>query len=302
MGILDGYRVVDLSVTGAGPPPAARLGDLGADVVTVEQRPERPDDAGDGRARAAGSTAAITLPARGKLSLTVNLATARGRSVVLALARDADVLLQDYLPGVAERLGVDYPTIRRANPGIVYVSVSGQGPAGPRADDALTADSALEGTLAALLHRERTGEGRLVSVTAGRPARTPEPPGRTRGRAPYRVFATKDGHLALAMPPLESLGDALGLPELGGRGTGGHNCRDEITALVRLRLPRRTTAEWLDLFAKHGVEAGPAAPDSGNGTASRTRHDGSRAGPGGPGHRVWPLLAEDSLGVRGEAS
>ncbi|WP_049565754.1 CoA transferase [Streptomyces sp. SBT349] len=299
MGILDGYRVVDLSVTRAGPRTARRLGDLGADVVTVEQR---PDHAGEGRARATGPAAALPPPARDGLSLTVNLATARGRSVVLALARDADVLLQDYPPGVAERLGVDHTTIRRANPGLVYVAVCERGATGPQADETLAADSAMEGTLGALLHRERTGEGRLVSVTAGHPARAAGAPGHTRVRAPRRVFATKDGHLALAMPPLDPLGDALDLPELGGREAKGHNCREEITALVRLRLPRRTTAEWLETFARHGVEAAPASPDPGNGTAPRARREGSRAGPGGPGHRMWPLLAEDSLGVRGEAS
>jgi crotonobetainyl-CoA:carnitine CoA-transferase CaiB-like acyl-CoA transferase len=78
-------------------------------------------------------------------------------------------------------------------------------------------------------------------------------------RAPYGTFATADGYLALAFPPLAQLGEALGVGEFAGMDddTDGHSKRDEITALVRARLPERTTAEWLAEFDARGIWAGP---------------------------------------------
>ncbi len=151
-------------------------------------------------------------------------------------------------------------------------------PAGTYAVDAITAYSAFEGALAALLHRERTGVGQLVSVnmldaaiavqmqelsvfTVGHlpQRRGVEPHGHTYIRAPYGVFATRDGYLALAFPPLDRLGDVLGIPALQRMDTetDGHRRRDEITALVRDRLAERTCAEWLELFEPAGIWAGP---------------------------------------------
>ncbi|MGW8949501.1 CaiB/BaiF CoA transferase family protein [Streptomyces sp. NPDC055709] len=330
MGILDGYRVVDLSIAMAGPLAAMRLGDLGADVVKVEP----PDGEWQRRAPAGGAegaelNASFLSLNRNKRSLAVNLKTERGRAVVCDLARSADVFLQNYRPGVAERLGMDYPTIRDVNPGIVYVSVSGYGGTGPYAQrpgqdlllqamtgamysvgregdppqpsgtyavDAITAYSAFEGALAALLHRERTGEGQLVSVNmldaaiavqmqelsvftvGGVPQRRgAEPHGHTYIRAPYGVFATKDGHLALAMPPLDALGDALELPGLAtmDADVDGHHRRDEITALVRARLPHRTTTEWLELFTERGIWAGPVNSYAEVVNDPQVRHNGS---------------------------
>ncbi|GAB2964537.1 CoA transferase [Streptomyces pseudoechinosporeus] len=311
-GILHGYRVVDLSIAMAGPLAAMRLGDLGADVVKVEPPGgewQRHTPAGG--AKGAQLNASFLALNRNKRSLAVDLKSEAGRDVVLDLAREADVFLQNYRPGVAERLGMDYASIRAVNPEIVYVSISGYGDTGPyatrpgqdlllqaitgamysvgRADDppapsgtyaidALTAYSAFEGALAALLHRERTGEGQLVTVNmldaaiaaqmqelsvytvGGVPqTRGSEPHGHTYIRAPYGVFATKDGYVALAMPPLDALADALDVPELRGLDTdvAGHDSRDEITALVRRQLPHRTTEEWLQIFDERGIWAGP---------------------------------------------
>ncbi|WP_419999013.1 CaiB/BaiF CoA transferase family protein [Streptomyces boninensis] len=330
MGILDGYRVVDLSIAMAGPLAAMRLGDLGADVVKVEP----PGGEWQRHAPAGGATgrelnASFLSLNRNKRSFAVDLKSEAGRAAVHDLVRGADVFLQNYRPGVAERLGVDYESIRAVRPEIVYVSISGYGDSGPYAEmpgqdlllqamtgamysvgreqdppqpsgtyavDAITAYSAFEGALAALLHRERTGEGQLVRVnmldaaiavqmqelsvfTVGGIAqrRGAERHGHTYIRAPYGVFTTKDGHLALAMPPLDALGEALGLPELAAMDTDvdGHTRRDEITALVRERLPRRTTEEWLELFAGHRIWAGPVHSYADVLDDPQVRHNGS---------------------------
>ncbi|MGD0556258.1 MAG: CoA transferase [Streptosporangiaceae bacterium] len=312
MGILTGYRVVDLSIAMAGPLAAMRLGDLGADVVKVEPvTGEWQRHAPAGGATGNEVNASFLALNRNKRSLAVDLKSPAGREVVLELARSSDVFLQNYRIGVAERLGVDYESIRAVKPDIVYVSISGYGETGPYANrpgqdmllqamsgamfstgragdppapagtyavDAITAYSAFEGALAGLLHRERTGEGQLVTVNmldsaiavqmqeisvftvGGVPQHRGEQlHGHSYIRAPYGVFATADGYLALAMPSLRVLGELLGLPELAAmdENVDGHTRRDEITALVRAALPARPTDEWLALFAEHGIWAGP---------------------------------------------
>ncbi|MEU4223480.1 CoA transferase [Nonomuraea sp. NPDC026600] len=326
MGVLDGYRVVDLSIAMAGPLAAMRLGDLGADVIKVEPvTGEWQRHAPAGGATGNRVNASFLSLNRNKRSLAVNLKSDEGRDIVHRLAATADVFLQNYRPGVAERLGMDHDTISGLNPRIVYVSMSGYGetgpyvsrpgqdlllqamsgamlstgrdgdppaPAGTYAIDAITAYSAFEGTLAALLHRERTGEAQRVSVNmldaaiavqmqelsvftvGGVPQRRGrEPHGHTYIRAPYGVFATKDGYLALGMPRLDGLAVALGLPELAGM--DGHTQRDEITSTVARRLPERTTAEWLEICARHDLWAGPVYGYAELVADPQVRHNGS---------------------------
>lgn len=134
MSVLDGYRVLDLSIAMSGPFAAARLGDLGADVVKVEPTTgewQRHVAAGG----ATGNRINVSFLSlnRNKRSLAVNLKDPQGREALLELARTADVFLQNYRPGVAERLGVDYESVKAVNPQIVYVSISGYGESGPYA-------------------------------------------------------------------------------------------------------------------------------------------------------------------------
>jgi len=330
MGILSGYRVVDLSIAMAGPLAAMRLGDLGADVVKVEPvTGEWQRHAPAGGATGNQVNASFLALNRNKRSLAVDLKSAEGHQIVLDLARTSDVFLQNYRGGVAERLGVDYESIRAVKPDIVYVSISGYGESGPYASrpgqdlllqamsgamysvgragdppapagtyavDAITAYSAFEGALAGLLHRERTGEGQLVTVnmldaaiavqmqelsvyTVGGVAqhRGDEPHAHTYIRAPYGVFATADGYLALAMPSLEALSEVLGVPELAEMDdhVDGHTRRDEITALVQARLPERTTEDWLRRLADHGIWAGPVYSYAEVLDDPQVRHNGS---------------------------
>jgi len=330
MGVLDGMTVVDLSIAMAGPLAAMRLGDLGADVVKVEPvTGEWQRHAAAGGAEGTEVNASFLSLNRNKRSLAVDLKSDEGRAAVLRLAATADVFLQNYRPGVAERLGMDYASIRAVNENIVYVSMSGYGetgpyarragqdlllqamsgalfsggraadppaPAGTFAIDAITAYSAFEGALAALLHRERTGQGQLVQVnmldaaiavqmqelsvfSVGKvpQVRGTETHAHTYIRAPYGIFATTDGYLALAMPPLGPLGEALDVPELTTMDAeaDGHRRREEITALVRTRLTDRSTQEWLELLEARGIWAGPVYSYEDVMADEQVRHNGS---------------------------
>ncbi len=330
MGILTGYRVVDLSIAMAGPLAAMRLGDLGADVVKVEPvGGEWQRHAPAGGATGNEVNASFLALNRNKRSLAVNLKTPEGHQIVLALARTSDVFLQNYRPGVAERLGVDYESVRAVRPDIVYVSMSGYGESGPYANrpgqdlllqamsgamysvgresdppspagtyaiDAITAYSAFEGALAAMLHRERTGEGQLVTVnmldaaiavqaqeltvyTVGQVAqqRGAELHAHTYIRAPYGTFATADGYIALAMPSLKVLGEVLGSDELRAMDdhVEGFTRRDEITAIVRQALTRQSTQEWLKILQDNGIWVGPVYTYADLLSDPQVQHNGS---------------------------
>ena len=129
--MLQGIRVLDLSRVIAGPYCAALLGDLGADVVKLE-RPGRGDDlrALRGNGRMSASFAAVN---RNKRGIAVDLQKPEGARLALDLARRADVVIENFLPGVAEKLGLGYAAVRAVNPAVVYASVTGFGQTGPLA-------------------------------------------------------------------------------------------------------------------------------------------------------------------------
>jgi crotonobetainyl-CoA:carnitine CoA-transferase CaiB-like acyl-CoA transferase len=198
MGPLDGVRVVDLTRFLAGPFCTQELGDFGADVVKVEplegdhsrQQTLRPDLVGNSYFFAAAN--------RNKRSIAVDVTKPAGREIVLRLARRADVVIENFRPGVMARLGFDAGTLREHNPRLIYcgvtgfgqtgpysgrpgfdqvgqgmsgfMSVTGQEPTGPtRAGIALAdlycAMTACRGILYALIARERTGRGQDVYVS-----------------------------------------------------------------------------------------------------------------------------------------
>jgi glutaryl-CoA transferase len=130
--MLDGIRVLDLSRVIAGPYCAMMLADLGADVVKVE-RPGRGDDMrylGNGKDGMSLGFATIN---RNKRAIAVDLQHPEGVRIVVELARRADVILENFVPGVAERLGLGYTALSATNPAVVYASVSGYGQDGPYA-------------------------------------------------------------------------------------------------------------------------------------------------------------------------
>ena len=194
---LDGVRVVDLSQLTSGPLATMVLAEQGADVVKVE-----PPGLGDLFRLSAfsrgGFSALLLNHNRGKRGICVNTATDEGRAVVVDLMAGADVVVQNFRPGVVDRLGLGYDDIKAHNPRVIYVSISGYGPTGPYANrpvvdpiiqaltaivarqqseaiplpdlvrnivvDKATALTVAQAISAALYHRERTGEGDHIVV------------------------------------------------------------------------------------------------------------------------------------------
>ena len=130
-GPLAGIKVVDLSVMISGPLAAMMLADQGADVIKVES-PGVGDMMRHLGSQKNGMTGIFALHNRGKRSIGVNLKTPEGRDILGRLLADADVVIQNFRPGALEKLGFGYEDVRRSNNGVVYVSISGFGPDGPR--------------------------------------------------------------------------------------------------------------------------------------------------------------------------
>jgi crotonobetainyl-CoA:carnitine CoA-transferase CaiB-like acyl-CoA transferase len=119
-------RVLDLSIAATGPYAATMLADQGAEVIKVE----RPGIGDIGRwvgVSVNGMSALFLMCNRGKRSIAVDVHAEEGRDIVRRLARDVDVVVQNYRPGVVERLGVGYDDLRAENPNLIYASLSGFG-------------------------------------------------------------------------------------------------------------------------------------------------------------------------------
>lgn len=196
-GPLDGIRVMEFSLVYAGPFAGMHLADMGADVIKVE--PPGGDPFRTQGAVIPGESKTFHWLNRGKRGIVVDLQRAEGREVVHRLARTTDIVLINYRPGVPARLGIDYETLRTIRPDLIYVDMTAFGTRGPLAGhagsdivaqayggaialDAKTDESgapasinfavgdlptgmgAAMGALAALHHRDRTGEGQLVQA------------------------------------------------------------------------------------------------------------------------------------------
>jgi crotonobetainyl-CoA:carnitine CoA-transferase CaiB-like acyl-CoA transferase len=162
-GPLEGIRVVDLTAVVSGPMATTILGDQGAEVIKVE-----PPGGGDllrhlGTSRG-GLSGIFTTLNRNKRSIALNLRAARGREILERLVARADVFVQNYRPGVVDRIGIGEPALRRVKPDLVYVSISGFGETGPYAQNRVYDNviQALSGMASVQSDRE-TGRPALVS-------------------------------------------------------------------------------------------------------------------------------------------
>ena len=313
---LDGMRVVDVTTSIAGPYCAEILAALGADVIKVE----RADTGDDGREWGPpfwnGEGAMFLSVNAGKRSLAVSLRDERGLDVVMRLVDRADVFLQSLRPGLAARLGLGAEPLRERNPRLVYCSVGAYGHTGPLAAepgyDALmqaagglisitgepgrpgvrigsslvdmgTGMWAALGIAAALLERERTGQGAVVDASlyetavayvgyhlVGYLADGTVPAGQGTVFpmvAPYQVLSTADGELMIAAGNdrlFRALCEVVDLPELVGDPRFRTNPdrvahRAELAAILTERLGEQTNEGWLGELRRAGVPAAPVA-------------------------------------------
>jgi len=310
---LDGILVLDFSQFLAGPVAAMRLADLGARVIKIE----RPGSGDIGRTLAFaglesdGDTLSFHIMNRNKESFAADLKSESDKAEVWELIKKADVIVQNFRPGVIERLGFGYEDVKKVNPRIIYASASGYGATGPWKDrpgqdllaqsisgfpwlngskdmppipvgiavaDIFTSVHIAHGVTALLLRRERTGVGGLVessliesmldlqfellsahmfdeSVTVKRGAKNSA---HAFLPAPYGLYATSDGYIAIAMNPIPKIGELLGIdfsayadPET------WWSHQDAIMATLTDRLALGTTEHWLSVLDSADVWCAP---------------------------------------------
>src|SRR3546814_448707 len=127
---LDRFVVLDLSRVRSGPTAVRQFADWGANVIKIEEPSEVKDDKPGGAAKFSD----YQNTHRNKRSLTLNLKHPEGKAVFMELVKRADVLVENYRPSVKRKLGIDYASLSKINPGLVYASISGFGQDGPYAD------------------------------------------------------------------------------------------------------------------------------------------------------------------------
>lgn len=197
-GPLDGIRILDLSQVVSGPMATMLLSDQGADVIKVEPTNGVVDVTRSENFAKGGLSALFINNNRGKRGISLDLTQDAGRDILLELAAKADIFVQNFRPGAVERLRIDYEEIRKVNPEIIYVSISGFGPTGPYSDrpvydpiiqglsgivrrqvnpeipipdlvrnliaDKATALTVAQAISTALFHRERKGVGQHIEI------------------------------------------------------------------------------------------------------------------------------------------
>lgn len=310
---LDGILVLDFSQFLAGPVAAMRLADLGARVIKIE----RPGSGDIGRTLAFaglesdGDTLSFHIMNRNKESFAADLKSESDKSEVWELIKQADVIVQNFRPGVIERLGFGYEEVRKVNPRIIYASASGYGSSGPWKDrpgqdllaqsisgfpwlngskdmppvpvgiavaDIFTSVHIAHGVTALLLRRERTGVGGLVEssliesmldlqfellsahsfdekVLVNRGAKNSA---HAFLPAPYGLYETNDGYLAIAMNPIPRLGELLGIdfstyqdPQ------SWWSHQDDIMAALTEKLRTESTEHWLEILDTADIWCAP---------------------------------------------
>lgn len=312
LSLLQGVKILSFTQFLLGPVGVQYLADMGADVIKVE-----PPGSGAWERTWSGPGSFLNgvstffmLAHRNTRSLTLNLKHPAAQAVARRLVADVDVLVQNFRPGVIERFGLDYETVRQINPGIIYVSCSGYGEDSPYRDlpgqdlllQALSGLAAMTGrdgdlptptgapvvdqhgaallaigVLAALIHRYKTGEGQKVEITMveaaldlqlepltyhlnGTPLkRSRFGLGSSYHPAPYGIYRTRDGYLALSLSPIRALREALEADELAGyeEPEAAYLYREEIRRILEPVIAQRTTAEWLAVLRPKAIWCAP---------------------------------------------
>lgn len=313
---LDGIRVLDFTRALAGPYGTQVLGDFGADVIRIEQPPVEGgliSDRGSGVTKMGDESAVFMMYNRNKRSLCLDLRSGSARPILERLIADADVLVQNFRPGIAEQIGISWEHVHALNPRLVYVSVNGFGSTGPwrerqGIDVVLQAVSGMmsvtgepygepllsgapiadyaaamlhvQGTLLALIERERSGVGQHVEVSMLAATiqslghrlgpylasgRNPVRQGSVHAEvAPFQSFRTADGY-GIGGPMRQkhwpAFCDAIGLPELVDDPRFATNDlrvanKAELGRIVAPRFLTRTSAEWDEILNANNIPFG----------------------------------------------
>jgi formyl-CoA transferase len=318
-------RVLDLTRVLAGPWCAQNLADLGADVIKIE-RPGAGDDTRswgppylrDAEGNDTTEAAYYLAANRGKRSVTLDIASAEGQEIVRALARQSDVVLENYKVGQLKKYGLDYESLKREKPDLVYCSITGFGQDGPYAQragydfivqgmggfmsitgerdelpgggpqkagvaisDLMTGMYATLAVMAALTHRDRSGEGQYIDMalldvqvamlanmntnylsSGNRPKRW----GNAHANiVPYQTFATSDGHIIVAVGndgQYRKFVETGGRPELAADERFATNpmrvrYRDTLVPLLAEMVKTKTKQQWIAALEAAGVPCGP---------------------------------------------
>jgi crotonobetainyl-CoA:carnitine CoA-transferase CaiB-like acyl-CoA transferase len=307
---LEGLTVLEFAQYMAAPSAGLRLADLGARVIKIE----RPKSGEGGRQLAIknlfvdGDSLVFHTINRNKQSFAADLKNPQDLATVRRLVARADVLTHNFRPGVMEKIGLHWEAVRQLNPRIVYGEVTGYGSEGPWKDkpgqdllvqslsgltwlsgnadqgpvpmgiavvDILCGSHLVQGILAALIRRAKTGTGAHIEVSllesildfqfevitthladGGRlPQRSKRFNAHAYLSAPYGVYPTKDGYLALAMGDLIRIARLIGCHALEVYGDSGtwFTRRDEIQQILADHLRARPTAHWLAVLQAAGV-------------------------------------------------
>lgn len=314
-GPIHGIKVLELAQIMAGPTCGLMLADLGADVVKIEKIPDGDDTRRFSPPEINGEAAAFMTMNRNKKGFALDLKTKEGKEVFKKMAKKADVVIENFRKGTLEKLGIGYEKLKKINPKIILCEISGYGRTGPYADQggfdlvaqgmsglmSITGESSdkppmkvgapitditagilgATGVLAALIHRDKTGEGQRVdtslyeagiihtywqSAITSATGKSPGPLGSAHPlTAPYQAFKTKDKWITVGASNQNNwinLIDALGRKDLqeDKRFNSNTNRMRNLQPLIEIlnkEIIKKPSNEWLKIFNKKGLPCGP---------------------------------------------
>ncbi len=320
-GALKDIRILDLSRILAGPFCTQMLGDLGAEIIKVERpetgddtRNWGPPFMQDAREEDTLESAYYLSTNRNKKSIAIDIKTKEGQALIHALIEKSDVVIENFKVGNLEKYGLSYDQIKDKYPSLIYCSISGFGQNGPLAkepgydflaqamaglmastgeadgapmkvgvalSDIITGLNAAIGILAALNHKNQTGQGQFIDValtdctlaalsnlaqyhlTAGTPA--PRLGNAHSAIVPYQAFSTQDGHIIIAVGndnQFVRFAKSLGHEQWAQDERFSQNCmrvknREALTPMIENIIKEKTTQSWLDLLSAAHVPCGP---------------------------------------------
>ena len=312
---LKGIRVLEMSQIMAGPTCGLLLADLGAEVIKIEKTPAGDDTRNFLPPEINGEAAAFMMMNRNKKGIALNLKDKDGIKIFKEMVKNSDVVLENFRKGTLEKLGIGYDVMSKINPKIILCEISGYGRTGPYADKggfdlvaqgmsglmSITGESkdkppmkvgapitditagllASSGILAALIHREKTGEGQKVdtslfeagivhtywqSAIAGATGQSPGPLGSAHPlTAPYQAFKTKDKWITVGASNQNTwlmLLKAINRQDLQENEMFSSNLSrkkntTQLVDILNTELLKKTSDEWLKIFDNNGLPCGP---------------------------------------------